>query len=207
MKNVRRKISLVCFVCASLCVFAFLSSCKKNGQVETSDLLNFSDDTTAAAQLVADANEDLNKIKVLYKQNEDKREELVAAMKGSDAEKVKKIADDLVYIINDGMALGESAIGKIERAQEMNINPDFNEYLRLKSESLRKQMDAFENYRQAARFLRDGYNPKDDRQRETVKAEFTKRDENFQKTMEVARDYSKQANELAKESAKKNGQK
>jgi len=204
MKNQNcRRISLICFICAILCISGFSTACKKEGQAETSDFLNFSDETTAAAQLVAEANEDLNKIKVLYKKNEDKREELVAAMKGSDSEKVRKIADDLVYLINDGMALGESAIEKIEKAQAMNINPDFNEYLRLKSESLRKQMDAFENYRQAARFLRDGYNPKDDKQRENVKAEFTKRDENFHKTMEVARDYSKQASELAKQSLKK----
>lgn len=205
MENARRKILIICFICAPLCVF--LISCSKNGQTETSDLLNFSDETTNAAQLVADANEDLNKIKVLYKKNEDKRDELIAAMKGSDTENVRKIADELVYIINDGMALGESAIGKIEKAQEMNINSDFNEYLRLKVESLRKQMDAFENYRQAARFLRDGYDPKDDKRRAEVKLEFAKRDENFQKTMEVARDYGKQANELAKESVKKDAQK
>ena len=55
----------------------------------------------------------------------------------------------------------------------------------------------------STRFLRDGYNPKDDKQRESVKAEFTKRDDNFHKTMEVARDYSKQANDLAKQSVKK----
>ncbi|MDQ6786049.1 MAG: hypothetical protein M3033_04420 [Acidobacteriota bacterium] len=194
-------------ICLSLCAFVFLTGCRKNGQTETSDILNFSDQTTEAAQLVAGANEDLNKIKVLYKQNEDKREDLKAALKDNDGEKVKKVADDLVYIINDGMALGESAIGKIEKAQEMNINADFNEYLGLKVQSLRKQMDAFENYKQAARFLRDGYTPKDDKQRANVKLEFAKRDENFQKTMEVARDYGKQANELAKESVKKDAQK
>ena len=64
-------------------------------------------------------------------------------------------------------------------------------------------MEAFENYRQAARFLRDGYNPKDEKQRETVKAEFAKRDDNFHKIMDEAKDYSKQANDLAKESAKR----
>ena len=64
-------------------------------------------------------------------------------------------------------------------------------------------MEAFENYRQAARILRDGYNPKDEKQRETVKAEFAKRDDNFHKIMDEAKDYSKQANALAKESAKR----
>jgi len=191
--------------CIYLLIVFLLSfaSCKKAEQAESYDILNFSDETTEAAELVGDANEDLNKIKVLYKKNEDKREQLKAAMKENNLENVKRIADELVYIINDGMALGESAIGKIEKAQQMSINADFKEYLSLKQESLQRQMDAFENYRQAARFLRDGYNPKDEKQRERVKIEFADRDANFQKIMETAREYSKKANDFAKESAKK----
>lgn len=192
------------FICIYLWIIVLLfASCKKAEQTESYDILNFSDETTEAAELVGDANEDLNKIKVLYKKNEDKREQLKAAMKENNLENVKRIADELVYIINDGMSLGESAIGKIEKAQAMNINADFKEYLSLKQESLQRQMDAFENYRQAARFLRDGYNPKDEKQRERVKVEFADRDANFQKIMETAREYSKKANDFAKESTKK----
>lgn len=200
MKSNPVKNSLFLLISISLCV-AF-SACGKS-DAESADLLNFSDDTTAAAQFVSEANEDLNKIKVKYKENEKKREELKDAIKNNEVEKVKQISDDLVYIINDGMVLGESAIEKIGKAQEMNINPDFKEYLELKELSLQKQMDAFENYRQAARSLRDGYNPKDEKQREAVKTEFATRNENFQKIMEEAKKYSKQANDLAKNSAKK----
>lgn len=198
------------FVSVCVCLWLILlifSACQKSEQAESYDILNFSDETTEAAKLVTDANEDLNKIKVLYKQNESKREELKEAMKENNSENVRKIADELVYIINDGMALGESAIEKIEKAQQMNINEDFKEYLSLKQESLQKQMDAFENYRQAARFLRDGYNPKDDKQRERVKTEFAERDTNFQKIMESAKEYSKKANDFAKESVKKQADK
>lgn len=200
MKTDRGKVAFIVLACLSLCVL--VSSCSK-GDSESSDLLSFTDDTTAAAQLVTEANEDLNKIKVKYKENEAKREELKDAMKNNDSEKVKKVADDLVYLINDGMALGEDAISKINKAQEMGINPDFKEYLSLKELSLQKQMDAFENYRQAARFLRDGYDPKDEKQRETVKAEFARRDDNFHKIMDEAKEYSKKANDVAKESAKR----
>ena len=200
MKTDRCKYVLI--VLAFLSLGVLLSSCSK-GVSESSDWLEFSDDTTAAAQLVSEANEDLNKIKVKYKENEVKREELKDAMKSNDSVKVKSVSDDLVYLINDGMALGESAIEKISKAQEMSINSDFKQYLQLKELSLRKQMDAFENYRQAARVLRDDYNPKDEKQRETVKAEFAKRDDNFHKIMDEAKEYSKQAIKLAKESAKK----
>lgn len=201
MKKGEYKFFITGAICLSLMLL--LASCQKSEQSGDFDTLLFSDETTAAAELVADANEDLNKIKVIYKKNESKREDLKNAMKENDAESVKKIADDLVYVINDGKTLAEDAIEKIEKAEAMNTNEDFKEYLRLKVESLRKQVDAFENYRQAARLLREGYDPKDDKQREKVKAAFIEKDTNFQKIMEVAKDYSKQANDLAKEKSKK----
>lgn len=201
MNKLKHKISFLGLICLFLCVL--VSSCANTKESESSDILHFSDDTPAAAQLVVEANEDLNKIKIIYNDNEAKREDLKDAMKDNDIEKVKKISDDLVYLINDGTALGKSAIDKISQAQDMNINSDFKEYLRLKEESLQKQMDAFENYRQAAIFLRDGYDPKDEKQREAVNSKFKSFGENFNKTIESAREYSKKANDLAKESAKR----
>ena len=199
MNILNYKISPIAVIC--LCFLIF--SCGGGNGSESSDILSFSDETTAAAQVVAEANEDLNKIKIIYKDNEAKREGLKDAMKNNESEKVRKISDDLVYLINDGMRLGESAIDKISEARDLNINPDFKEYLRLKEESLRKQMDAFENYRQAAIFLRDGYDPKDEKQREAIQSKFKLFEENFQKTRESAEEYSKKANDLAKDSAKR----
>jgi dGTP triphosphohydrolase len=182
---------------------AVFSGCKTSGSSGTLDILGPSDETAEAAKLVAEANEDLSKIKVLYKNNENKREELKKAMEANEAEKVKKIADDVVYLINDGFDSGKSAVDKIEKAQEMQLNDDYREYLRLKEESLKRQMEAFENYRQAARSLRDNYDPKNAQQREKVKEEFKTRSENYAKIMEEARDFSNRANELAKEALRK----
>lgn len=162
-----------------------------------------SDETAEAAQIVADANKDLTKIKVLYKNNEDKREELKKAMEANDSEKVKKISDDVVYLINDGTTSGKSAIEKIQKAQEMQINEEYREYLELKEESLTRTLEAFENYRQAARALRDNYDPKNKLLRDKIKEEFKVFSENYRKIMETARDYSNRANELAKEAAKR----
>jgi spermidine/putrescine-binding protein len=88
MKNGVCKSSILRLICLSLLLF--ISSCQKSAQSESYDILSFSDETTAAAEQVADANEDLNKIKVIYKRNESKREELKEAMKANDAESVKK---------------------------------------------------------------------------------------------------------------------
>jgi hypothetical protein len=188
--------------CAFLFILLTSFSCRTSPTTGGIEILS-SDETAEAAQIVADANKDLTKIKVLYKNNEDKREELKKAMEANDSEKVKKISDDVVYLINDGTSTGKSAIEKIQKAQEMQINEDYREYLNLKEESLTRTLEAFENYRQAARALRDNYDPKNKLLREKIKNEFKTFSENYRKIMESARDYSNRANELAKEAAKK----
>jgi Mg2+ and Co2+ transporter CorA len=197
MRGINRsilRIPVLALIFASLCL---IHACKSSGR--TGDILGTSDQTAQAAQLVAEANVELKKIKVLYEKNENKRNEIKKALEANNAADVKKISDDVVYIINDGFDSGKAAVDKIAQAQEMEINDDYREYLRLKEDALRKQMEAFEHYRQAARALRDNYDPNNTAQREKVKEEFKTRSENYAKTMERARDYSNQANEVAKE--------
>jgi hypothetical protein len=177
--------------------------CRSAGRSDSIGILAPAEETAEAAALVASANEDLTKIKILYKENEGKREELKKAMEADEADKVKKIADDIVYLINDGFDEAKSAIDKIGRAQDMEINDDYREYLHLKEESLKRELDAFENYRQAARTLRDNYDPKNAAMRDKVKEDFADRVENYRKLMEEARDYSNRANELAKDALKR----
>lgn len=181
------------------------ASCRRSGG--GIDILGPPDETEEAVKLVASANEDLTKIKVLYDANENKREELKKAMAANDAATAKKIADDVVYLINDGAASGNSAVEKIQKAQELQINDDYREYLRLKEESLKRELEAFENYRMAARLLRDSFDPKNAGAREKVKEEFKTRSENYRKIMEAARDYSNRANELAKDALRRQQQK
>lgn len=189
-----------------LVLLLLIGSCRSSSRSDGLDILGPSDETAEAAELVNSANQDLTKIKVLYKENEGKREQLKKALEANDAEQVKKISDDVVYLINDGAGFGKSAIDKIAQAQDMNANEDYKEYLRLKEEALKRQLEAFENYRQAARSLRDNYDPKNAQLRDKVKEEFKSRSENYQTIMEKARDFSNQANELAKEALKKQAQ-
>ena len=137
-----------------LCVLLALiaASCKTSA---TGGILGPVDETQEAALLVASANEDLSKIKLIYEDNEKKRAELKAAMEKNDITAAKKLADDVVYIINAAAISGSDAVEKIQKAQDMKINDDYREYLRLKEESLKLELQAFEEYRQAARTLRE----------------------------------------------------
>lgn len=177
---------------------AWVTACKSSA-----DLLGPSDETAEAAAIIVEANKDLRSIKVVYKKNEGKREELKQAMKADDAPAVRKISGEVVDAINDGAAAGKAALDKIDQARDLNINEDYAEYLRLKWEALNKQLEAFEEYRQAARKLRDNYDPKNAQARDTVIADFEARSENFQKLMEKARDFSSEANERAKDAQKR----
>ena len=177
-------------------------SCKSS----TGGLLGPVDETDEAVKIVGEANKDLIKIKVLYKENEKKRADLIAAISADETENVKKIADDVVYAISEGADFGEKAIEKLQQAQEMKINPDYKEYLRLKEEALKKHREAFEHYRQAARSLRINYDPKNTQLRDKVEIEFKERSENYREITEKARELSNQANALAKDALRKQQQ-
>ena len=190
--------ALVLVVATLLSVVSCRSS--RTGEFE---ILGPVDETDEAAKLVQSANQDLQQIKLLYNKNEDKREEIKKALEANNADEVKKASNDVIDAINEGFDFGKSAVDKIGQAEDMKINDDYREYLRLKEEALKKQMEAFEEYRQAARTLRNNYDPKNAELRDKVKEDFKTRSENYAKIMEKARDLSNQANELAKDALRK----
>jgi hypothetical protein len=185
-------VTILVFLTLTLLLFA----CKK---AENSDSSIFSDETDEAVKLVNEGNKLLKDVKKIYKENESKLATLKEAMNGKDVETVRKLADDFVYKINDGMTLGEDAFKKIEEASNKNSNPKFQEYLNLKKLSLRKQLDAFEFRRLLARQLRDAFKvTKDASMLDKAKGELQQKEESFKKLMNEAEILSKEANDLAK---------
>lgn len=188
-------------ITATFLLFVFLLSVAACSRSEDSSIFALSDDTNEAVKLVDSANQDLKDIKKLYKANENRVEDLKIAMKEKKVEEAKKIANDAVYAINDGMALGIKAVEKIEKAKNLNINNNFKDYLDLKEKSLRKLMEAFELRRQIALALRNGYDPENVEQRDVVMAEFKEKDEQFKKLEKEAQEASRKANQLAKDAS------
>src|SRR5688500_9452488 len=190
---------------AILCVAAALLSisCKSSREPGGLGILGPADQTAEAADLVAEANQELQQVKVLFNENEGKRDEIKRALEDNDAANVKKISDEVVLLINEGFVHGDTAVEKIVQARGMNINETYREYLGLKEDALRKQMEAFDNYRRAAKMPRDTYDPQNAAARERVNAEFKNRNEEYANLMEEARQLSSEANELAKNALKK----
>lgn len=167
------------------------------------------DETAEAAKIVAEANVELTKIKTLYRENEGdeekegKRLQLSKALEAKDKEQVRKVTTEIIQLIDEGTSNGQAAVDKIQQARDMQINADYQEYLRLKEEALKKQLEAFAKYRQAAQTLRDNYDPQNTESREKVEGVFKERSESYREIMEKARDHSSQANELYKDVMRK----
>lgn len=182
-------------------ILLVLTSCNPFGQ-KASDAGDFSvsaDDTERAVKLVDDANNNLKRIKILYTENNEKFEEFKIALEKKDIEKVKKLANELQYAINDGYVLAESAKEDIAGAQELNINQKFREYLQLKEASLEMQIKAFDFRRESAKLFRDKFGTEDELQLKTAQETFKQNEERFAKHMKDAADLSRQADALAKE--------
>lgn len=179
-----------------------LTACSNNSSSKSGGFKLFSDDTEEVVEIIKDANLDLAQVKTLYKENQNKVEELKTALNAKDLAKVRKIADDLVTKITEGLSVGEVAYSKIEKAEKMNINETYKDYLRLKKESLRFLLDAFEFRREAAETLRDGFGSPEPKAIEKTVATFKEKEENFQKLKDEGLELSQDANQLAKEAAK-----
>ena len=189
------------FLCVSvsLWLIVFTAACPNNNQPKTGGILSF-DETADAGSVVREANDELKQIKERFKDNEPRLDELQIALKAKNPDKVRAISDQLVTEINAGTEAGQDAINKLRTAQEKNINEDYREYLGLKIAALEKYVEAFEERRQAAILLRDGFDPKNAAKREQVIAAFKQREDKFKQIMEDARKSSEEANKLAKES-------
>ena len=188
-------------VFVSLWLIIFASACpnKSSSSQSGGSILSF-DETTEAGETVREANNILRQIKQRFKDNEPRLEELQTALKEKNAEKVRSVSDQLITEINAGTEAGEEAINKLRLAKDKNINDDYREYLDLKILALEKYVEAFEERRQAAILLRDGYDPKNAARRDQVVGAFKQREERFKEIMEEARISSEQANQLAKDS-------
>ena len=188
-------------IVASGLMLALLLACKSSG----GGLFTPEDETLAAGQLIVQANAELTKIKELYLKNEGddetqgKRQELLDAIESNDKEKVRKSTTEIIGLIDEGTEHGRNAVDLIQQARDMRINADFQEYLRLKEEALKKQLEAFAKYKQAAISLRDNYDPQNTGNRDRVKGIFEEQSKNYSELMEKARDNSSQANELYQE--------
>lgn len=187
----------------SIIILSVLFAIGCGGGGSSSDSFFARDETAEAAVMVETANRKLKLIKKRFKDNEPRYEDLKNALRAKDEAKVRALSNEFVEQIAAGTDEGNEAIADLRKARDMQINSEFREYLEMKISSLEKYVDAFEQRKLAAKILADGYDPKDAMKRERVIAEFRQKEEKFNEIIEEGRQYSQDANELARESLRK----
>lgn len=161
------------------------------------------DDMKEAVELVKSANEDLKQIKKLHNENEGKVNDIQIAMKSSKILEVRRLAKEAVSKINEGISIGNKAIKKLEEAQDLKINDNFQKYLRLKTESLKKLVEAFEFRRQLAKSLSEEFVMINPEKINELKADMMKKEKRFGELIKEGQDKSQEANQLAKDILKR----
>ncbi|HEX9927598.1 MAG TPA: hypothetical protein VGB02_03530 [Pyrinomonadaceae bacterium] len=186
-----------------LAAFALACGGSDSGDSSSGGIFSFGDETGEANQLAAKANENLIKIGKIHKANAKKLDDLQDAMRERDTARTQQILEELINAIEEGLSLGELAYTRVSEAAGKKTNEIFSEYLRLKKEVLRKQIDAYEFRLKVARDLRDKFGSNKPEEIERAKADFAVNQENFQKLWDAAEDLNERANRLARENPSK----
>jgi hypothetical protein len=178
---------------AVLLVVVFVLGCNKFGKSDVAD----------ANKLIQDANAKIKEIDKIQDENEKNVRELEDADKKHDAARVKSELDTLIKAIDEGLKLGDDAAGKFEEASKKDIDPKAQEYLKLTSDSLRKKIDAFKERREAARIMRENYDSTDQDKLRVAIADFRKKNDNYKKLLDEAKDLARKADKIAQENPDK----
>lgn len=156
-----------------------------------------------ANKLVQEANSELKAIDQIAEDNEAKTDALEKADKAGDASEVKRLLDELMKAIDEGLKHGETAADKLDKASKLNVDDKYKEYLSLKSQSLRKQIEAFKERKEAAKIMRDNYDNSDRSAMQRAKDDFKKKNANYKKLLGEAKDLSRKADDVARQNPDK----
>ena len=187
-----------------LILAAFALACGGSDSGDGGDsIFSFGNETAEANQLAVKANENLLKIGKIHKANAKKLDDLQDAIRERDTVRTQQILSELIAAMEDGLSLGELAYTNVNEAAGKKTDEIFSEYLRLKKEALRKQIDAYEFRLKVARELRSKFGTDNQEEIERAKADFALSQENFQKLWDAADDLNDRAERLRRENPSK----
>jgi len=152
--------------------------------------------TDEANKLVNQAKDDLEEIDKIDDEASKKQSDLNKAMNDKNVDETKRILGDLVKDIDRGLDKGKSAADKVEQASKLDVDSTYKEYLSIKAQAFRKEIEAWQAMREAAIIARDNYTasglPADKR------TEYTNKYNEFKKLRQEARDLHKKASDIAR---------
>ena len=165
--------------------------------IACSSLKNLGKDPTAEAnKLVNQAKDDLEEIDKIDDEASKKQSDLNKAMNDKNVDEVKRILGDLVKDIDSGLEKGKDAADKVEQASKLDVDANYKEYLSVKAQAFRKEIEAWQAMREAAVIARDNYTatglPTDKR------TEYINKVNDFKRLRQEAKDLHKKAADIAR---------
>jgi hypothetical protein len=149
-----------------------------------------------ANKLVNQAKDDLEEIDRIDEEASKKQTDLNKAMNDKNVDETKRILGDLVKDIDKGLEKGKDAADKVEQASKLDVDATYKEYLSIKAQAFRKEIEAWTAMREAAIIARDNYTasglPTDKR------TEYVNKVNEFKKLRQDARDLHKKASDIAR---------
>jgi hypothetical protein len=149
-----------------------------------------------ANKLVNQAKDDLVEIDRIDEEASAKQSDLNKAMNDKKVDEVKRILGELVNDIDKGLEKGKDAADKVEQASKLDVDATYKEYLSIKAQAFRKEIEAWTAMREAAVIARDNYTasglPTDKR------TEYINKVNEYKKLRQDAKDLHKKASDIAR---------
>lgn len=155
-------------------------------------------DIDEANKLNQSAGEDIREIERIVQENKDREAEVTRALNAKDYNAAKKIMDDSIKAIDQGLEKGQSAADKFDKASKLDVDATIKEYLSLRAQSVNKAIEAFKELRRGIITLRDATGSTDKAATEKAKNEIQQSSEQFDKLINEAERLERQADEIAR---------
>lgn len=156
-----------------------------------------------ANKLVQSANEDLKEVQKIAQANKDKESRINKLLNANDFNGAKAAMDETIKAIDDGLARGRSAADKFEKASKLDVDQVYKDYLSLKSQSVRKTAEAFEELKKAITLLRDNVGGTDKAKLTKARQDAIKAGENFDSLIAEATKLDRDADDIARKNPDK----
>ena len=156
-----------------------------------------------ANKLVQSANEDLKEISKIAQSNKDQESRINKLLNSNDFNGAKQAMEDTVKAIDTGLERGRSAADKFDKASKLDIDQVYRDYLSLKSQSVRKTVEAFEELKKAINILHDAIGGTDKAALKKAQTDAVAAGENFDRLIAEALKLERDADDIARKNPDK----
>jgi hypothetical protein len=157
--------------------------------------------TDEANKLISSANQDLKDAQKIADDNlEEKTREFTKAASANKADEAQQVLDDSIKQIDEGLAKGESAADKFDKASKLDLTDMQKQYLTLQSQGVRKRVEAFKEFRKAVVVLRDN---KGSLTKQKTRDDYMSALNNFKKLNSQADELERKADDIARQNPDK----